>query len=254
VSGKINSPWLRALLHPLNLAMLGLGVAAAMCAAWWLLPVSFVLYGLMVLSVVRDPSIQFQHKVFSRRPLARRFVKPFERIERVQVRLFNTLSNSGRDVQRALREVQQAVDDLVEQSYGVCLRMSGLENHRLMVEHNIDFEFELSEIERKIQGEEDALVRQDYEEVKTTLERRAGDLRSLIHLLDRVEAQLAVISNTIASVYTEILRLEALGVEEIQAESPELVAQIRKETQELLSFEREASRKDFEQRLPAAGD
>lgn len=125
---------------------------------------------------------------------------------------------------------------------------------QLEIEHSSGFEFELSEIEDKIQAEEDALVRQDYEEVKTTLERRAGDLRSLIHLLDRVEAQLAVISNTIASVYTEILRLEALGVEEIQAESPELVSQIQKETQELLSFEREASRKDFEQRLPAAGD
>jgi hypothetical protein len=205
----------------------------------------------MVLSVVRDPSIRFRHKVFSRKPLARRFVKPFERIERVQVRLFNTLSDSDRATQRELRGVQTSVDSLVEQSYGLCLRMSGLENHRLLVEHNMDFEAELTAINEKIENEQDPLIREDYEEVKTTLERRIKDLRSLNHLLDRVEAQLAVVSNTIASVYTEILRVEALGVEEVSVMSPKLIDQIKGETQELQEFEREASRKDFEHRLPA---
>ena len=32
------SPWLTALINPLNLAMLALAVAAGLCAAWWLLP------------------------------------------------------------------------------------------------------------------------------------------------------------------------------------------------------------------------
>jgi hypothetical protein len=50
----MDSPWLKALRHPLTLAMLPLSLVAGLCAATWLLPVGLGLWALMVVITVRD--------------------------------------------------------------------------------------------------------------------------------------------------------------------------------------------------------
>ncbi len=53
--------------------MLALVIAAGLCAAWWLLPVGLILWGMMVLSIARQPALRVGHAMESRIPLAPRF-------------------------------------------------------------------------------------------------------------------------------------------------------------------------------------
>ena len=78
----MRSPTVTGLLHPLNLVMLGLVFFAALVAAWWLLPLGLVLWLVMVVTVARDPSLRISHRMQSRAPLAPRFQRYFDRIER----------------------------------------------------------------------------------------------------------------------------------------------------------------------------
>ncbi|MBI4630594.1 MAG: hypothetical protein HY740_02555 [Chloroflexi bacterium] len=56
----MKSIYLTALTHPLHTATLALAVAAGLCAAWWLFPIGIVLWLIMVINIVRDPSTKTQ--------------------------------------------------------------------------------------------------------------------------------------------------------------------------------------------------
>ena len=88
----MRSPVITALAHPLNLAVLGLSLLAGLLAAWWLFPLGLVVWGAMVATVSRDARVQFSHRLQSREPLARRFQGYFDRVQRAQLRIFNSLS------------------------------------------------------------------------------------------------------------------------------------------------------------------
>jgi len=51
-------PYLDALRHPLNLAVLALAVAAGLCSAWWLFPVGLVVWGIMVVVHAHDLALR----------------------------------------------------------------------------------------------------------------------------------------------------------------------------------------------------
>src|SRR5258707_7659152 len=125
------SPWLTALINPINLAMLALAVAAGLCSAWWLLPLGLLLWVVMVLAVARDPSLVISSTMESRAPLAARFQAPFDRIERSQVSLFNALAAADPRIRNAFRQVQAETDNLVNQAYLLCQRMSTPGNYAL---------------------------------------------------------------------------------------------------------------------------
>jgi len=51
-------PYLDALRHPLNLAVLVLAVAAGLFSAWWLFPVGLMVWGIMVVVHANDPALR----------------------------------------------------------------------------------------------------------------------------------------------------------------------------------------------------
>ena len=57
-----------------NVAMFALTVAAGLCSAWWLAPVGFVFWLVMVIIVIaRDPGMQITFMRQSRQPLSQRY-------------------------------------------------------------------------------------------------------------------------------------------------------------------------------------
>src|SRR5262245_30386223 len=99
------SPLVTALINPLNLATLGLAVAAGLCAAWWLFPAGLLVWGIMVASIALDPSLRMSAAIERRAPVAPRFQTQFDRIERAQVNIFNSIAQA----QPAMRGVLQPV-------------------------------------------------------------------------------------------------------------------------------------------------
>jgi hypothetical protein len=229
-------------MHPINLATLALAVAAGLCAAWWLFPIGLVVWLAMVVLMVRDPSVQFRRKLDSREPLARRFQPHFNRIERVQINMFRSLSKADPAIKRPLKPVQDGVDGLVEQAHRLCQRMTILENHRLLSSSNLDLKGELTEVEIRIAEATDPLIKREYEQTREALEKRSRDLQSVSNLLDRVEAHLSSLSSTLGGVHTEVLRLQAHTPTDIDLDLPDLLAVLEREAEELKDFDREARR------------
>ncbi len=78
-------PLLTALLNPINLSMLALTVVAGLCSAWWLAPIGFVFWLVMVIVIARDPGVQITFTRQSREPLAQRFQTRFDRLDRARI-------------------------------------------------------------------------------------------------------------------------------------------------------------------------
>ena len=237
----MRSPLLTAFLNPLNLAMLALAAAAGLCAAWWLFPLGLLVWAVMFMQVYRDPSLQFSQVIHSRAPLAQRFQSLFDRIERSQISLFNNLASAKPNVRSILQPLQEAVNQLTDQSYQVCLRMTTLQNYYLVTKTNRDLDGELFNQKVKIDNATDEATKHEYEESRKALEEQVKNFHSIGALLDRVEAQLTNVSSTLDSVMADTLRMQMLKPEDIARELPAVLQSIQAQSTQLASFIQEAA-------------
>ena len=235
-------PLLTALIHPLNLAMLVLTLFATLFSAWWLLPVGLLFWGLMVFNVARDRSLRLSHRMDRRAPLTQRFEAYYNRIERSQVSIFNTLSSAPSRIRKVMEPVQTEVEALTDEAYAICRRMTALENYRLVSESQPDLSGDLARINQVIESTDDPLVRREYEESREALQERLRKLELVSTQLERVEAQLLSLANELDGVVTEVVRYQAAGPERAAARVPELAAKLREEGEKLRAFEAEAIR------------
>jgi chromosome segregation ATPase len=238
----MRSPFLTALFHPLNILMLALSALAGLVAAWWLFPLGLLFWLMMVIAVARDPSLRISHQLQQREPLAQRFQRYFDRIERSQVGVFNSLASAPGHTRRALQPVQAEVNVLVDRAYALCKRMTALENYRVVSQSRADLQLDLQQIEAKIQEADDALVKREYEESRQALQERLAKLDAVSTHLDRIEAQLTSLTNEMDSIVTEVIRLQAVGAEDASQFVPALVKKIREQSEQLHKFEQEAMR------------
>jgi hypothetical protein len=237
----MRSPIITALFHPLNIAMAGLAVFAGLVSAWWLFPVGLLFWLLMIITVSRDRALRFNHQMQQRSPLAQRFQRYFDRIERAQVSIFNTLSTAPPRMQRALQPIQHEVDALTSEAYALCQRMTTLENYRVVSQSQPDLSSDLDHINTLIEQTDDPQVLEDYEESRRALHGRLTKLGEVSVQLDRLEAQLMSLANEMDGVVTEVVRLQAAGPDKASAEASALAARLRKETAQLCAFEEQAA-------------
>jgi hypothetical protein len=234
---KNQSPLLIGLLHPLNLAMLALAFAAGLCAAWWLFPIGILLWVIMVVMVARNPTLQARYNITSRSPLTQRYQEQYKNIERIQVRIYNLLASSDASTRHEFRPFLIVVNDLVDEAYRLCERMGGLENYRLIsLKKSTDIEEEIIELDEKIARSTDSYVQIEYEESRKALEKRIAKVNEINLQLDRADAQLTSVADTLDSVHTEILRIQAVGKKTIKAERVGLVASLQNQTNQLKDF------------------
>jgi chromosome segregation ATPase len=233
------SPWLTALINPLNLAMLAMAVAAGLCAAWWLLPLGLLLWVVMVLAVARDPSLVISSTMESRAPLAARFQSPFDRIERSQVSLFNALAAADPRIRNSFRQVQAETDNLVNQSYLLCQRMSALENYRLVTQSTGNLDNELKRLQDQVAAATDAVVKREYEQSLAALQDRVQKLHATETQLDRVEAQLSSLASQMDAALTEVVRIQSLGPAVAAGQAAALAQTLHKQADDLVAFQKE---------------
>ncbi|MCX7682390.1 MAG: hypothetical protein N2508_10610 [Anaerolineae bacterium] len=233
------SPWLIALIHPLNLVMIMLAIVAGLLSAWWLFPLGMLLWVVMVVGVARDPSLRLNQRILSRAPLAQRFQRHFDRITRAQVNIFNILATTPSATRRVLAPVQTEVDALVEQVYSLCWRMTALENYRLVTQAQSHLQTDLEHVNRALAQTTDPVLRREYEESRQALVTRLSKLEAVARQLDRVEAQLLSLISEMESMIAEVARLQALKPQEAQPRVGPLVNALRQQARELEGFEKE---------------
>ncbi len=238
----MRSPFLVALIHPLNLAMLGVSAVAGLVSAWWLFPVGLLFWLIMVIAVARDPSLRFNAQMQNREPLAQRFQRYFDRIERAQVSIFNSLASAPPGTRRVLEPVRDEIDKLTSSAHALCRRMTTLENYRVVSQSQSDLKTDLQRIEGVLESTRDPAVRREYEESRRSLEERLGKLSAVSAQLDRVEAQLLSLANEMDGIVTEVVRLQAMGPDPAKRQVPAIVQQLHDQVQEIEMYGHEVAR------------
>ncbi|MFN2155829.1 MAG: hypothetical protein ACK2VA_14690 [Anaerolineae bacterium] len=236
----MRSPILIALFHPLNVIMLAASVAAGLLAAWWLLPVGLLLWAVMLIAIANEPEVKFRFRTASRAPLARRFQRYFDRIARAQLSAFNSLNAASPPMRRVLQPAQHEIDALTEQAHSLCVRMTTLENYRLVTRASLDPQTDRRAIDTALQRAEDPVVEREYADSQRALDSRARELDAITRQLDRVEAQLLNLANEMDAMLTELMRLQTLTVADAARYVPALVQRLQAESAELAQFERDA--------------
>lgn len=236
------SPWLSALFNPLNLVMLVGSVAAGLLAAWWLFPLGLILWAIMVVSIAREPAAVLNETVQNRSALPQRFQTTFDRIEKSQVNLFNTISGAETGTRRILQPLRGPVDSLIDQAYRLCQRMTPLENYRsLTTEATANAQDQINQFSYQIQAATDPLVKRENEESAKSLQEKIQKLKDASTILDRVDAQLTSLANEMEATLAEVIRLQAMGAKTTKQEMPELLGRVRKQIDQLNQFDKEAT-------------
>jgi archaellum component FlaC len=238
----MRSTWLAGIFNPLSIMMAILSVIAGLIAAWWLFPVGLLLWAVMVWNISRSPSLRMSEQMRRRAPLAGRFQRYFDRIERAQVSVFNTLASAPPETRRVLQPVQKAMDGLTDRVYRLGQSMTTLENYRLVTDSQSDLQAELKRIDEVLATADDPVIQKEYAESRYSLEQRVAKRDEASRQLDRVEAQLLSLASEVDSVVAEVIRLQAMGAEEAAGHVEELVQRLERESAELEGFGRDLVR------------
>ena len=232
-------PLLTALLHPVNLSMLALTIAAGLCSAWWLAPIGLVFWLVMVIVIARDPGIQITFTRQSRQPLAQRYQTRFDRLDRARISIFNTLQGVSPSFRRAVEPVQSVLDDLVEHAYQLSLQMTALDNDFAVQRISSNFDDDIAKMEKNIKVTDNAADRREFEQTLESLKVRKTQLKNTNTLLSRFEAQLTGTNNVVDSVVTEVISLKGRSAKNVEEKIPPLVKSIETEQDELKQFDAE---------------
>lgn len=232
-------PIVAALLHPLNLAMLVLVIVAGLCSAWWLSPVGLVLWGIMVMTIARDPALQIRFSRQLRQPLAQRFQNRFDRLDRARISIFNYLQGVSPALRRHLQPVQDALDELVDHAYQLCLNMTALDNELAVQKLTSHFDSDIEAMQKNLANAANDQERKEFEEALRSLQARKAQLKKVETLLARFEAQLTGTNNAVDGVVTAIASLRGRDPAQAGEKVSALLQALQAEQAELQQFDEE---------------
>ncbi len=238
----MRSPFAQALLNPLNLAALALAAAAGLCAAWWLFPLGLLVWVVMVFVVWRDPTLRLTQELETRPTVAYRFQAQFDRIQRAQVALHHQLAAASGGARRAMQPIQELVNQLVDHTHDLCMRMSALENNRKVATMNRNLTEELALIDLKIAQAQDEQVRQRYTDSRKALQNRIDDLNAMGSLLEQFDGQLSTLANVLDNVQSDVVRLLAVRKKDIRQDLEALQQTLQEQIVQMHSIESEVIR------------
>ncbi len=235
-------PLLSALLHPVNLAMFALSIAAGLCSAWWLAPVGFLFWLVMVVVVARDPGLKLTFTRQSRQQLAQRFQTRFDRLDKARISIFNSLQGVDPAFRRAIEPVQDALTDLVEHAYQLSLHMTALENNYSIQRLSNNSDDDIEEMQKNIKNASDTSEKKEFEGTLKSLQTRKAQMKNIAELLTRFEAQLTGTTNAIDGVVTGVVGLQGRSAKQAAERIPPLVKIVQTEQEELKQFDDEVEK------------
>ena len=232
------SPLLTALFHPVNLAMLGLTVAAGLCSAWWLAPVGFIFWLGMVLMVARDPGLQMTFTRQNRQPLAQRFQTRFDRLDRARFSIFNAMAQSTNPaLRKAVEPLQTSLDELVEHAYQLCLRLTAMDNNYSIQVVSSNFDDEIAKMQKNIDTAPDEKSKAEYKATLDSIQARQAQLKAVGALLSRYEAQLTGTASAVDGLVTSVVSFQGRDARQVGEKIPALLQVIQSEESELKQFD-----------------
>lgn len=210
---------------------------AGLLAAWWMFPVGLVLWVVMIIIIAREPTTLLNNSIERRPALTQRFELPFNRIVRIQVSIFNTLRTWPAEWQRALQPVQDALSELVDETYRLCERLTPLENYLAISSvSDAHLDQDIKDLNQKLGDAEDDKIRQEYSDSLASMNQRMERNRETRRVLERLDAELMSLVNELSTLQGDVVRLRT-GSNRPQADRvASLTAAVEKMTTEVKGF------------------
>jgi len=222
--------------------MLALTAAAGLCSAWWLAPIGFIFWLIMVAVVSRDPGLQITFTRQSREPLAQRFQNRFDRLDRARISIFNSLQGVSPAFRKQIQPVQDTLDELVEHAYQLCLNLTAMDNNFYVQQLSNNFDEDIETMQKNIAGAASSNDRKEFDETLKSLQARKVQLKNVGTLLSRFEAQLTGTNNAVDGIVTNIASLKGRDAKQVEGKIPPLLQILRTEQEELRQFDAELER------------
>ena len=238
----VRSPILTALLHPLNLIMLVIITVAGLCSAWWLAPIGFILWIVMVLVIARDPGLQMTFTRQNRQTLSQRYQVRFDRLERARFSVYNALGRSEAKIRLMAEPIVSELDHLVDKAYQLSLGLSAVDNNFAVQQITNNFEDDIAKLQKNMDETSDQNSRKEFEATLISLQKRQTQLKEISTLLSRFEAQLTGTTHAVDSVVTGVISLQGRSVKNSQEKIPTLLEILRTELVELDQFSDELAK------------
>lgn len=237
----MRSPLTTALLNPINIITLVFSGLAGLMAAWWLLPIGLIVWGVMVATIANDKAIRINYNMEARLgTLSSRFQEPYSKAVKAQMRIFNSLLSATAGNRRALAPVQDEVENLVGEIYTVCQKMTGPENYVQVSKGKLaDLEGERALLVLSIDDKMDPAIKKQKEDAVKTLSGRIQKTKDISTIMERIQAELGSTTTFMESILSDIMRMQVLGTEQTTEEVPALLEKIRGEIKELEAAEKE---------------
>lgn len=220
--------------------MLALTAAAGLCAAWWLAPIGFAFWLVMVFAIARDPGLQMTFTRQNRQPLAQRFQTRFDRLDRARFSIFNAMAQStSPGLQKTVEPVQTALDELVEHAYQLSLRLTAMDNNFSVQQVTSNFEAEIAKMQKNIETAPDETSKTEFKAALQSLQTRQAQLKAIGALLSRFEAQLTGTNSAVDGVVTTVVSFQGRDGQQVAGKIPPLLEVIQTEQTELKQFDAE---------------
>jgi predicted nucleic acid-binding Zn-ribbon protein len=222
-----NTPWFDALIDPAGLILLASSIISGLLAAWWMFFVGVFFWLLIVINILRDPSLRLNQSIQNRSELSQRFQKPFNLLQKAQVSFFNSIQSSDGTVQKRMMPLNTSLEQLLNEVYENCRRYSVLENYRIVSPSIESLQGELSTISSKIQSIKTPDAITEFDATKKSFEEKIAKQQSTIDQLDKFSAELNSIQSEIDGIITDALQAQSTGEDELKKVIPSLLKKVQ---------------------------
>jgi uncharacterized protein YhaN len=221
---------------PINLLMLAAAAAAGLMSAWWLFPIGFLLWVIMVILVARDPGTKIREGFEQRPVVAQRFKKTTDRIARSQVKLYNTIQQTSSQHRRAFQPLIAKVNEVTDNAFNLAGRMTIIENHRITSENTAEIKERINAAKMELVLKDDEKVRAEQESIIQSLQSRLDKVAEIEKTLDRAEAQLNSMLTEMENTLTEVVRMQGLDPSRLDQPINELLSVLKREILEAVEY------------------
>jgi hypothetical protein len=188
-----------------------------------------------VLKIALDPALRINQMIQERSSLPQRFETVFNRIEKSQINLYNSLYPAKSQVKRAFEPLQQAINALVDHAYQLCVQMTPLENYQ-QVNGNSNPENELNQLDRLIAALGEPVEKTGYAAARQALAEKVNQKKATQERLSQMDALLLRISAELESMIADTARIQTMKAEDIQQQIPGMVERAQGLVGELQTF------------------
>jgi hypothetical protein len=230
------SPYLAALVRPLNLLVLLAAVAGGVTVGLWLLPLGLVAYALAVWLAGRDPQVARQ----AQRPRAPKlssvtFRTIVEEIDRSQRAVADAVQVEG-PLGRVLGSVLAQTEALVGQVHMLATKGQLIEQY-LAMNSPAQLQSQIDNLDIQLSATSDAYTVQQLQDTRRALVDRQNNARALETYIGRIMAQLTNIDANLDNVLAEVIRLRTADAVSADSGSNEVAQRLSDLNADMTAFQ-----------------